>query len=69
MSRLLVDSTTRPDIDLPKHLGMSEFSVVPLPLLTPGGSLYYPKDKAASIQISNCHDLGFSHMFYRHDNQ
>ena len=46
MNRLLVASTTRPDIDIPKYLGMYEFSVVPL-LFTPDVSLYYPKDIAA----------------------
>ena len=46
MKRLLVASRTQPDIDLPKYLGMYEFSVVPLSLFTPDGSLYYPKDKA-----------------------
>ena len=46
MNRLLVASRTRPDIDLPKYLGMYEFFVVPLSLFTPDGSLYYPKDKA-----------------------
>ena len=47
MNRLLVASRTRPDIDLPKYLGMPQFSVVPLSLFTPL-SLYYLKDKAAN---------------------
>ena len=47
MNRLLVASRTRPDIDLPKYLGISQFSVVPFSLLTPL-SLYYLIDKAAN---------------------
>ena len=46
MNKLLVASRTRPDIDLPKYPAMCEFPVVPLSLLTPDVSLYYPKDKA-----------------------
>ena len=48
MNRLLVASRTRLDIDLPKYLEMSEFSLVPLSLFTPDGSLYYLKYKAAN---------------------
>ena len=49
MNRLLVSSRTRPDIDLPKFLGMYEFSVIPPSIFTPDGSLYYPKIK---LQLS-----------------
>ena len=38
MTRLLVVSRTRPDIDLPKYLGMYEFSVVPRSLFTTDGT-------------------------------
>ena len=38
MSKLLVASRTRPDIDLPKFPGICEFPVVPLSLFTPDGS-------------------------------
>ena len=48
MNRLLVASKTRPDIDLPKYHGISEFSVVPLSLFTLVGLLYYLKDKATN---------------------
>ena len=48
MNRLLVASRRQPDIDLPKYLGMPEFSVVPLSLFMPDGSLYYLKDKAVN---------------------
>ena len=66
MTRLLVDSRTRPEIALPKYLGMSQFSAVPLSLFTPGGLLYYPKDKVTKSQISNCEGLV---KCFRHDNQ
>ena len=33
-------------MDLPKYYGMCEFSVIPLSLFPPDGSLYFPKDKA-----------------------
>ena len=56
MNKLLVASRTRPDIDLPRHLGISKFSVMPLSLFMPGGSLHYPKDKVANSQITNCDD-------------
>ena len=46
MNRLLVASTTRHDIDLPKYMRIYEFSEVPFSLLTPGDLLYYLKDKA-----------------------
>ena len=49
MSKLLVASRTRPDIDLPKFPGICEFPVVPLSLFTPDGSQYYPKDKAVIV--------------------
>ena len=39
MSKLLVASRTRPDIDLPKFPGICEFPVVPLSLL----NCYYEK--------------------------
>ena len=46
MNRLLVASTTRHDIDLPKFMRIYEFSEVPFSLLTPRDLLYYLKDKA-----------------------
>ena len=46
MTRLLIASRSRPDIDLKKYLGIYEFSVVPRSLFTPDGSLHYTKDKA-----------------------
>ena len=39
MTRLLIASRTRPDIDLPRYLGMYEFSVVPRSLFTTDGTL------------------------------
>ena len=46
MTRLLVASRTRSDIDLPKYLGMYEFSVVPRFLFTIDGTLYQTNDKS-----------------------
>lgn len=46
MNRLFVTSRARHDFNVPKCLGMYEFSVVPLSLFTPDGSLHYSIDKA-----------------------
>ena len=46
MTRLLVASRTRPDIDLPKYLGMYEFSVVPRSLFIIDGTLHQTNDKS-----------------------
>ena len=46
MNRLLVASRTRPDIDLQFCLSKYEFSVTPLSLFSPGGSLHSTKDKS-----------------------
>ena len=46
MTRLLIASRSRPDIDLPSKIGAYEFSVVPRSLFTADGSLYQTSDKA-----------------------
>ena len=46
MNRFFVVSRTQPEIDLPKYIGMYEFSIVPLSLSTSDRTTYYPKDKA-----------------------
>ena len=46
MKRLLVASRTRADIDLPKYLGMYEFTVVPPSLFAPDGTFYKTSDEA-----------------------
>ena len=47
MKRILIASRSRPEVDLPNILGNYEFSVVPLSLFAPDGSLYYAKDKSS----------------------
>ena len=46
MKRLLVDSRTRADIDLPKYLGMYKFNVVTPSLFSTDGTFYKTSDKA-----------------------
>lgn len=46
MTRLLIASRTRPDIDLPSNIGMYEFSVVPRSLFTIDGTLHQTTDKS-----------------------
>ena len=46
MKRLLVASRTRVDIDLPKCLGIYDFTVVPPSLFAPDGPFYKTTDKA-----------------------
>ena len=46
MNCLLVASRTRPDIDLPKSIGMYEFTVVPTSLFCPDGSFYKEQKKS-----------------------
>ena len=47
MNRILIASRSRPEIDLPNIFGKYEFSVSPLSLFAPNGSLYYAKDKSS----------------------
>ena len=47
MNRILIASRSRPEIDLPNIFGKYEFSIVPLLLFAPDGSLYYAKDKSS----------------------
>ena len=45
MNRILVASRSRSEIDLPKIFGTYKFSVDPLSIFVPDGSLHYGKDK------------------------
>ena len=47
INRILIASRSRPEIDLLNIFGKYEFSVVPLSLFAPDGSLYYAKDKSS----------------------
>ena len=47
MTRFVIASRSRPDIDLPKYLVMYEFSVVPRALFTPDGFLHQTNDKSS----------------------
>ena len=54
MTRLLVASKIRPDIDLPRYLGMYEFSVVPRSLFTTDGTLHQTNDKSViAVELRN----------------
>ena len=50
MNGLLVASRTRPDIDLPKSIGMYEFTVVPPSLFCPDGSFYKEQEKSVMAE-------------------
>ena len=47
MNRILIESRNRPEIDLSDIFGKHEFSVVPLSLFAPDGSLYFAKFKSS----------------------
>ena len=47
INRILKASRSRTENDLPNILGKYEFSVVPLSLFAPDGSIYYGKDKSS----------------------
>ena len=47
MTRFIVASRSRADIDLPHYLGTYEFSVVPRSLFSADGELYQSKDKSS----------------------
>ena len=50
MSRLIVAARSRPEIDISKYFGDSEFSVVPKPLFHDDGKFVQTKDKYVILQ-------------------